>query len=132
MIIQKTNWTKTQTRNPLKIYFLIMTLIGVIWTLVSFGILLLNIGKQVIITNDEYIMGDRYYEIENCKNNNYNGTLVTKEKEKKCIEERKTTLVQSRKVLFKENILEWTIWGILFLIVVLVHYPKFIKFTKKD
>ncbi|MDD3049385.1 MAG: hypothetical protein PHQ89_05395, partial [Bacilli bacterium] len=44
-----------------------MSLVGVIGTLVTFGILTFSIGKQVIITDDEYIAGDRYYEIENCQ-----------------------------------------------------------------
>jgi len=136
MIAKKsTIWTKAHTRSPLKIYFLIMSLVGVIGTLITFGILIFSIGKQVIITDNEYIAGDRYYEIENCKYNDYDGkewTKATPAEITKCEEDKKVMLVQSRKVIFKEDVLGWAIWGILFLALLLIHYPRFMKFTKKD
>lgn len=104
----ETTPTKSHLRNPLKIYFLIMTLVGVIGTLITFGILIFSIGKQVIITDDEYIFGDRYYELENCKYNDYDGKESTKATEKEiktCEEEKKAILTQSRKVMFKQDVL---------------------------
>jgi len=112
-----------------------MTLVGVIGTLITFGILIFSIGKQVIITDDEYIFGDRYYELENCKYNDYDGKESTKATEKEiktCEEEKKAILTQSRKVMFKQDVLGWAIWGILFLVLMLTHYPRFMRFTKKD
>lgn len=127
MVVKKTSWIKTHARNPLKVYFLIMSLVGVIGTLITFGILTFSVGKQVIITDDEYIASDRYYEIENCQNNNYDENKIIK-----CEEDKKIILVQSRKANFKQDVLGWSIWGILFLVVLLIHYPRFMKFTKKD
>ncbi len=132
MVTKNTLWTESHTRNPLKIYFLIMTLVGVIWTVVAFGILAFNIGKQVIITDDEYIMGDRHYQLEECKYNNHNGTKATAAEITQCEEEKKVTLIQSRKVIFKEDVLGWTVWGIVFLVLLCIHYPRFMKITKKD
>jgi len=112
-----------------------MTLVGVIGTLITFGILAFTIGKQVIITNDEYIAGDRYYELDQCKYNDYDGKESTKATEpeiKKCEEEKKVMLVQSRKVMFKQDVLGWAIRGILFFVLMLTHYPRFMRFTKKD
>lgn len=137
MAVKKTSWTTTHARNPLKVYFLIMSLVGVIGTLVTFGILIFSVGKQVIITDDEYIAGDRYYEIENCQyNNQYDikeqASKPTQEEIVACEERKKITLIQSRKANFKQDVLSWSIWGILFLVLLLIHYPRFIKFTKKD
>jgi hypothetical protein len=135
MTAENTSWSKTHTRSPLKIYLLIMSLVGVIWTLIAFGILTFSIGKQVIITDAEYIAGDRYYEIENCKYNNYDEkerTEATPTEITKCEEDKKVMLIQSRKVRFKEDTIGWSIWGILFLALLLIHYPRFMRFTKKD
>lgn len=111
-----------------------MSLVGVIWTLITFGILAFSIGKQVIITNDEYIAGDRYYEIENCQYDTIKdqANKPTQEEIIACEERKKITLIQSRKANFKQDVLGWAIWGILFLIVILIHYPRFMRFTKKD
>lgn len=131
---------KTHVRNPLKIYFLLVTLVGLIGTLVSFGILTYTIGKQIIITNDEYIVGDRYYEMEYCDNNlkakptetNANNMVAPTEEEKAtCKAEKKIQLIQSRKVTFKTDVLSGAIWGILFFALLLTHYPRFMKLTKK-
>lgn len=135
MATKKTTHDKSHTRSPLKIYFLIMTLVGVLWTVITFWILAFSIGKQSIITNDEYIAGDRYYEVDNCKYNDYDGKESTKATEaeiKKCEEEKKVMLIQSRKVTFKQDVLGGAIRGILFLALLLIHYPRFMKFTKKD
>jgi hypothetical protein len=115
MAIKKTiSQTKPHVRNPLKIYFLLITLVGLIGTLVSFGMLTYTIGKQVIITNDEYLVGDRYYEIDSCNTNmiakptetNPNNMIVPTEVEKeKCKADKKVRLIQSRRVLFKTDVL---------------------------
>lgn len=132
--------TKTHLRNPLKIYFLLMSLVGVIWTLVAFGTLFYTVGKQVIITNEEYIVGDRYYEIDSCNTNMIakptkvnpdNYAPPTELEKEKCKAEKKVRLIQSRKVMFKTDVLGGAIWGILFLALLLTHYPKFRKITKK-
>lgn len=110
----KTEPKKTHLRNPLKIYFLLMSLVGVIGTLVAFGTLFYTVGKQVIITNDEYIVGDRYYEIDACnttmiakptKVNPDNYAPPTEIEKEKCKADKKVRLIQSRKVMFKTDVL---------------------------
>lgn len=108
MIAQKTVATKSHTRSTLKLYFLIMSIVGVIGTLVAFGILIFSIAKQVIITDAEYIVGNRYYEIEACSQEKYEGTTTTKPTQEEittCEEEKKEMLIQSRKVMFKEDVI---------------------------
>lgn len=137
----KTTPTKSHLRSPLKIYFLLMTLVGVIWTLVSFGILIFAVGKQVIITNDEYIAGERYYEIDSCnttmiakptKTNPENYSAPTETEKETCKADKKIRLIQSRKVTFKTDLLGGIIWGALFFLLLAVHYPRFMKLNKKD
>jgi len=131
--------TKSHGRSILKIYFLLMTLVGVIGTLVSFGFLLYSVGKKIIITNDEYIVGERYYELDMCSNGiskptvaNQNLMVYPTDKEiAKCKEDKKVTLIQARKATFKTDVLGQSIWTILFFVLLMTHYPRFMKMNKK-
>ena len=131
---------KSHGRSVLRIYFLLMTLVGVIGTLVSFGFLLYAVGKKVIITNNEYIVGERYYELDMCSNgiskpttvNQNNMVYPTDAEMKKCKDEKKVTLIQARNAVFKTDVLGQSIWTILFFVLLMVHYPKFMRLNKKD
>jgi hypothetical protein len=117
-----------------------MTLVAVIGTLVSLGFLLYAVGKKVIITNDEYIVGERYYELDMCTQgiskptvaNQNNMAYPTDTEITKCKEDKKTTLIQARNATFKTDVLGESIWTILFFILLMVHYPRFMKLNKKD
>lgn len=103
-----TKSTKTHLRNPIKVYLLIMTLVGVIGTLISLGIVTFSTGKQIFITDEEYILGDRYYELESCKYNDYDNkeeTKATPKEIEQCESEKTDMLIKSRKVNFKEDLL---------------------------
>ena len=126
---------KMHTRNPLKIYLLLMTLIGVIGTIVSLGIVIVSVGEKLIISNEEYIIGERYYELENCKYNDYDGkesTKATAAEIKTCETEKREVLIKSRQVDFKQNTLDGGIRSIVFIILLSIHYPKFMRLTKKS
>lgn len=135
-----TSETKSHGRSILRIYFLLMTLVAVIGTLVSLGFLLYAVGKKVIITNDEYIVGERYYELDMCTQgiskptvaNQNNMAYPTDAEITKCKEDKKTTLIQARNATFKTDVLGESIWTILFFILLMVHYPRFMKLNKKD
>ena len=132
--------TKSHGRSILRIYFLLMTLVAVIGTLVSLGFLLYAVGKKVIITNDEYIVGERYYELDMCTQgvskptvaNQNNMAYPTDTEIAKCKEDKKTTLIQARNATFKTDVLGESIWTILFFILLMVHYPRFMKLKNKD
>lgn len=118
-----------------------MTLVGVIGSLITMGILLYTVGKKVIITNDEYIIGERYYEIDSCATNSIpkptasnpnNYVQPTPAEIEKCKADKKVELIQWRKAIFKTDVLGAAIRAILFLILLGVHYPKFMKANKKD
>jgi len=102
-------------------------MIWLIGSVVGTGTLISNIGKHLIISDQEYVLGDRYYEIESCKHNNY-----TTEKTTTCENEKKEMLIQSREVHFKENIINGTIRTIIFFLLLVTHYPRFGRCTKKD
>jgi hypothetical protein len=136
----KTPATKSHGRSVLRIYFLLMTLVGVIGTLVSLGFFLYTIGKKVVITNDEYIVGERYYELDMCSNgiskptpaNQNNMAYPTDTEMTKCKADKKVTLIQARNATFKTDMLSGGIWTLLFFVLLMIHYPRFMKQNKKD
>jgi hypothetical protein len=117
-----------------------MTLVGVIGTLIALGFLLYAIGKKIIITNDEYIVGERYYELDMCSNgvskpipaNQNNMAYPTDTEMAKCKADKKVQLVAARNALFKTDMLSGGIWTLLFFILLLTHYPRFMRLNKKD
>jgi len=118
-----------------------MTLVGVIGSLVTLGILLYTVGEKVLITNDEYIMAERSYDVDACATNpiakptpaNQNNYVQPNQAQiDQCKADKKIELIASRKALFKTDVLGDAIRTILFLILLGIHYPKFMKLNKKD
>lgn len=141
MAIKKATAPKSHGRSVLKIYFLLMTLVGVIGSLITMGILLFAIGKKVVITNDEYIIWERYYEIDSCATNPIakptasnpnNYVQPTQAQIDQCKADKKIELIAGRKANFKTDVLGAAIRAMLFLIVLGVHYPKFMRANRKD
>ncbi len=105
------------------------------------GILLYTVGQKVVMTDDEYIIWERYYEIDSCttmpipkptaSNPNY-AVQPTQAEIDKCKADKKIELIQARKANFKSEVLWGSIRALLFLIVLGIHYPKFMKTNKKD
>jgi len=130
----KTSATKSHGRSMFRLYFLLMTLVGVIGTLIAWGFLLYAVGKKLIITNDEYIVGERYYELDQCSNTivmEKQTTKPTEEEITKCKEDKKVQLIAARKALFKTDMLSGAIRTILFFVLLMTHYPRFMKQNKK-
>lgn len=137
----ETTQSKSHGRSVLRIYFLLMTLVGVIWSLITMWILLYTVGKKVLITNNEYILAERSYEMDACANNPIakptptnpnNYVQPTQVQIDKCKADKKVELISSRKAIFKTDVLWASIWAILFLLLMGVHYPKFMRVNKKD
>lgn len=130
---------KTHTRSPLKLYLLLITLAWVIGTLVTMGILIFSVAKKFIITDQEYVISERYYEIDVCSNpvskpdainpNNY--AIPTDAEKAKCKADKTAELIAARQANFKVDVLNWGIRAVLFLTLLLTHYPKFMK-TRKE
>jgi len=53
------------------VYLALVSLVAVIVMSVNLGILITFLGKYVIITDQEYIMSDRVYEIRQCEEPRY-------------------------------------------------------------
>ena len=163
----RTTTTKTRNRSPLKLYFLLITLTGVIGSLITVGMLVFSIAKKAIITDQEYIISERYYELDTCNNPILKPTYVqttttstvppmmaqtntsrveiaqpttpsetyvqpTDTEKEKCKADKTAQLIASRSAMFKSDVLGAAIWAILFVALLLTHYPRFMKSRKEE
>ena len=118
-----------------RVYLLVASLVGLIWGLISLGIALSSIAEKFVITNEEYVKGQNYYELQQCKEWYYYGKTDPKdagrrpsdEQKKTCETEKTAQLLLQRQVNFKQSMLGGGIRAILFIVLFASHYPRFKK-----
>ena len=62
--------------------------------------------------------------------NQNNMTYPTDKEITKCKEDKKVQLIAARSALFKEDMLSGGIWTLLFFVLLLIHYPRFMRLNK--
>ena len=118
-----------------KVYLLIASLVGLIGGLVSLGVALTSLAQRLIITNDEYVNGQRAYELQQCKEPYYYGKTETADKNRKptdeqiktCESEKTNQILVGRNVDTKMTVLGGGIRSIIFIVLFFTHYPRFRK-----
>lgn len=131
---------KPRSRSPLRLYLLLITLAWVIGSLVSVGMLIYSVAKKIVITDQEYIISERYYEIDVCGQNTMKPTPInpnnyeapTEAEKAKCKADKTAQLIQARQATFKLDVLSWAIRSILFVTLLLTHYPRFVRSRKEE
>lgn len=101
---------------------------------VNLGILITSTGKYLIITDEEYILSDRAWEVRNCSEPRWHDGKSEERSpdeivicEEKAIE---SVLVQ-RSIYLKETFIESLAWFIVFGFLFWFHYPKFLATREK-
>ena len=116
----------------LKIYFLVGAVAGLIGALIWFGWLISNAFQKTFITDEEYIAGSMYYELDNCKQPTYGPAkpdwttpqvAKTPEEIAKCQNEATVRLSKQRAYQMKSEMISGSVRWTLFLIVFLTHLP---------
>jgi len=117
--------------NFLKLYLLVATIAWLFGTIIAYGIATYSGLEYVVLTDDEYVMtNNNRREIDNCSQPIYKpDTTVERTAEEKelCIAENTERLIKARKTDFKMTVLRWWVWGTIFLVLFLTHYPRFRK-----
>lgn len=116
-----------------RVYLLVASLVGLIGGLISIGIALNSVAERLIITDQEYVQGQRYYELQQCKEPYYYGKTTEKdanqkpseEEVKTCEQEKTDQLLLGRAVDFKQSVLGGGIRAVLFIVLFFTHYPRF-------
>ena len=125
---QQKSWT------TMKVYLLISSLAGLFGMIIGFWIVISQFVSFYVISQDEYI-NNRYREVQQCKDPVYtekgdNKTKTPAEIET-CQKEATDRLVIWRKYELKNSAVNGALRGFLFLIIFVVHYPKFVRYNKE-
>lgn len=121
-------------KNLTKLYFILVSLVGVIWLAIGYGVAGYSFFMSKYITNDEYMVKN-YYEIDTCNQPDYSKTSwpdakpveKTDVEKQKCKDEATTRVLLRRSIDTKESVIGWLIRWSIALVLFLFHYPVMIK-----
>ena len=125
---QQKSWT------TMKVYLLISSLAGLFGTLIWFWIVISQFVSFYVISQDEYV-NNRYREVKQCEDPIYNEKWTPKTKTTTeidaCKKDATDRMVMGRKYELKNSVVNWALRWLLFLIIFVVHYPKFVRYNKE-
>lgn len=126
---QQKSWT------TMKVYLLISSLAGLFGILIWFWIVISQFVSFYVISQDEYI-NNRYREVQQCKDamitdSKWVSKTKTPAEIETCQKEATDRLVIWRKYELKNSTVNGALRGFLFLIIFVVHYPKFVRYNKE-
>lgn len=119
------------------LYLGLVSFVSVIAIAITLWIVLNSLWNYLLISDEEYIQNREYYRIEQCSQWPWNEKLQrmetkTPEEIKACEEKAKTNIIMSRGYNLKDMFISSSAWFIVFVVVFLFHYPKFVKARKED
>jgi len=125
-----------------RLYLALASLIGLIGFVVGYGTVSYTLIERGIISDDEYITGSRGYEIRACEDplsvaDTKSPTQMvqkarTPEEITKCKKEAHDRLIVERGYNAKTSIIGGSVWGSLFLLVFLGHFPFFFRAYRRE
>lgn len=125
----------------MRLYLALAAFVGLIGAIIGYGTFGYEYAKSQIITDEEYISGQRGYEIKSCEDPNYmpttkvgTGETVKKTDAEiaKCKEEARTRLIAERRYQLKDSAIGGGVWGTLFALVFVIHFPIFLRSSRKE
>lgn len=113
----------------LKIYVTIATIVGLVGALIAIGNLLSSQMNSWMISDDEYIASNYYYEIDNCSGITYGPTgekspPKSDDEIQACKTAARERLVRQRSFLIKSDIIGGIVRGLLFTLLFAIHFPR--------
>lgn len=113
----------------LKIYVTIATIVGLIGALIAIGNLLSSQMELWMISDDEYIASNYYYEIDQCSSINYgpNGKETTPKSDEEiqaCKTAARERILNQRSFQAKQSIINGIVRGLLFILLFVIHFPR--------
>jgi len=134
----KIEWNKLY-----RIYLSVISFVSIIAVAITLGVVLTSIGNYFIISDEEYLQYRESWKLENCKNQIYSEKWVnspvtggdtttptrtpSEEEIAKCEEKVRKEVSFSRTYDLKNMFITSWGWFIVFLILFIFHYPKFLK-----
>ncbi len=125
-----------------RLYLALASLIGLVGSIVGFGTIGYTSIERMLISDEEYLIGNRGYELRTCEDpTSVPDTKIpsqmiqkvrTPEEIKKCKDEAKIRVLNERAYQDKTSMIEGGVWGTLFLIVFLGHFPFFLRAHRRE
>lgn len=125
------------------LYLAVVSFVSIVAVAITLWVVLTSVGKYFIISDEEYLQFRESWKLENCKNsiywekwniptipvdnvNSINRTS-TDEEIAKCEEKVRKDVSFSRTYDLKDMFITSSAWFIVFLVLFIFHYPKFLK-----
>lgn len=131
MVLEKKNFSL------LNVYLTLVSFVSLIGLVVGFGAALQQVVSSKIITDEEWARNNQSWQLDQCSNSDWKAS-PTKPNEQvevkktdaqvaECKEKKVKEIAASRNYNIKDNAVTGIVWGTLFLIVFLAHYPRFVR-----
>lgn len=132
----------------LKIYLMVVSVIGILGATIGYGIIGSEIIDRLVITDNEYIQFEHQWELDQCKEpkastapvatttpaagqtttTTTTNTIPRTEAEiKQCQDDKHAELLAKRSFDSKKSAISGGVWGTLFLLLFITHFPAFIR-----
>ena len=110
-----------------RLYLALASFAGLIGMIIGLGTLAYEGVRLNVISDDEYLVGyNRYY------NECSDYELKAGKTKESCLSERNENAIKSRHYEAKDTMIGGGVWGSVFLIVFLLHFPFFLKSRKEN
>ena len=116
------------------LYLAWVSAVSVIVLSVNLGIFITSVWKYVLITEQEYVLSDRAWEVRQCSEDDWiNEEKVAKTSEEivACEEKATVSVLAQRSISLKETFIESFAWLTIFGLLFAFHYPKFLATREK-
>jgi len=119
-----------------KLYLGIFSFVWLMGTLIGFGTALNQFLNLTLISDEEYLVGSynsNFYQCEKQRDNKMNEEVEkfkTEEEKEACITKETTKVLNQRAFKAKETYIGWFLRGTLFLLIFILHAPKFFREKK--
>lgn len=131
----KVKSTKSSHLNSTKLYHLylaVVSFVSIVAIAITLWVVLTALGKFLIISDEEYIEHSRSYELTQCEEAKYTSWQDerierTEEEIEECKVKAKESAIKARRYNLKDMFISSWAWLIVFIIVFIFHYPKFLK-----
>lgn len=119
----------------LNLYFLLISVIWIVGLCIWYGVLIYTYLESIFITDQEYLIQNwTYISCENTTKamETWTGAEDAQQKIDQCKQQKEenSTVIPRRHLNTKESMIGWWVWGSIFLILFLTHFPIFLKRNK--
>lgn len=116
------------------VYLALVSFVAIVVMSVNLWVLMTSLGKYVIVSESEYLLSNKAWEIRQCSEPLYEkDEKIEKSAEeiKSCEEKAKVSALAHRSINLKEKAIESLAWFAVFALLFWFHYPKFLA-TRKE